>query len=119
MPSSDFADYLCRKHCPYYRIGTAETLACQGALTVTALVGQGRLPRAGLPEGTFPIPPTGHMSGLDERICGRCEFRAADCDFQAHPPIPDSLPCGGYRLLALLLHSGRLTDADLANIDDV
>ena len=119
MPRRDFADYLCRNHCPYYRIGSAETLACRGALTVATLVGRGRLPRAGLPEGTFPIPPTGHMSQLDDRICGLCEFRAADCDFQAYPPIPDSRPCGGYRLLALLLQSGRLTDADLANIDDV
>ena len=86
---------------------------------MAALVGRGRLPRAGMPEGTSPIPPTGRMSRLDERICGHCEFRAADCDFQAHPPLPDSLPCGGYRLLALLLQSGRLTDADLPNIDDV
>lgn len=86
---------------------------------MATLVGRGRLPRAGLPEGTFPIPPTGRISLLNEGICDHCEFRAADCDFQAHPPLPDSLPCGGYRLLALLLQSGRLTAADLPNIDDV
>ena len=113
MPKTEFEHYLCRYHCAYYRAGVREELTCQGALVVDNLVRRGRLRIAELPDGAFPAPPAARLPLLDERICRPCEFRAADCDFQARPPIPDSLPCGGYRLLAMLLRNRRLTADDL------
>ncbi len=113
MKKNDFEDYICRYFCAYYLAGKKEDEACQAALVVDELVRRGRLSTGEFPCGSFMIPPAVHDPQLDAAVCADCPFRAADCDFQAVPPIPDSPPCGGYRLLAMLMQHHALTAADL------
>jgi len=118
MAKTDFENYLCRHFCVYYRPGVKEDLLCRGALVVEKLIRSGRLTITELPQGSFLNSLVEHLPLLDEQICGSCEFRAADCDFQALPAIPDSPPCGGYRLLALLLKNHQLAAEDLTSPDN-
>jgi len=113
MTKADFEDYICRYFCDYYRAGDKEKEACQGARVLARMVRAGRLTPQEFPRGAFMIPPPAHDPLLDQAICSDCPFRAADCDFQATPAIPDSLPCGGYRLLALMRQRHCLGDEDL------
>ena len=113
MTKTDFEDDICRYFCAYYRAGDKEKQACQGALVLARLVRRGRLATQEFPRGAFMIPPAKHDPLLDDAVCADCPFRAADCDFQAVPSRPDSSPCGGYRLLALLRQRHFLAADDL------
>ncbi len=113
MTKTYFEDYICRYFCDYYKAGDKEDQACQGALQVDNLVRRGRIAIENFPHGSFEIPPAVHDPQLDARICAGCPFREKDCDFQAIPQIIDSLPCGGYRLLTLLMQQHVLSAEDL------
>jgi hypothetical protein len=113
MTKTDFEDDICRYFCAYYRAGDKEQQACRGALVLAELVRRGRLATSEFPRGAFMIPPAAHDPLLDEAVCAECPFRAADCDFQAVPPVADSPPCGGYRILALLRQRRLLAADDL------
>ncbi|WP_432823046.1 hypothetical protein [Trichloromonas sp.] len=113
MIKTDFEDYICRHFCAYYRAGNKEEQACRGALVIDELVRRGRLATRDFPRGGFMLPPTSHDPLLDAAVCGICPFRAADCDFQAAPQVPGSPPCGGYRLLAMLIERHALSAGDL------
>jgi hypothetical protein len=113
MKKFDFEDYICRYFCAYYRAGKKDDEACQGALVVAELVRRGRLRTQDFPCSSFMISPAVHDPLLDAAVCAGCPFRAEGCDFQAAPPVPDSPPCGGYRLLAMLMQQHALSAGDL------
>jgi hypothetical protein len=56
---------------------------------------------------TGPAPPA-HDERVEARLCARCSFREADCDFMGKDILAraGSVPCGGYLLLVRLLALG-------------
>jgi hypothetical protein len=99
----DLTEMVCRRFCRFFRPGVKEELSCAGYNFFRDRVGGARLrewlaavdpARAGTPADRAAAAMT---------LCGGCEFRAADCDFQAEPQKPEAAPCGGYVLLCHLL----------------
>jgi hypothetical protein len=115
MVKAAFANYLCRPFCSFFRAGSKEEMACQGALVLTALVQGGRL----APE-QLPAPEAKERrlwqkadKALERVLCLPCPFAVDGCDFHSPLRSAETEPCGGYLLLQLLKESGSINDADL------
>ncbi len=90
----------------YFREGEKEDMACGGALAVHALIKSGILdindiPSAGKDRSLW------NDDDMKKAVCGKCEFRADDCDF-ASDKLPDCEPCGGFILLTILKKKGLI-----------
>lgn len=115
MAKSDFKDYICLPFCCFFRAAAKEELACQGARVVERLVASGVLDPSVLPGRELKKDRLWQESDalLDETVCGRCPFRAADCDYRALDRPADAEPCGGYLLLRILREAGMVSADDL------
>jgi hypothetical protein len=114
MAKKEFKALICRQFCGYFKEGSKEDLACQGALAVEKLLKRDVI-NISLLSKFSNIPNQGmpHDPDLDEVVCRHCSFEAEDCDFQSKDQKYDADPCGGYRLLQFLRLSGMVTRADL------
>ena len=109
MRKIDFADFICRPFCMFFREGEKEEMACLGARVAECLAQRGEFN----PEAVVVLNP-GEASWrnelrdavLFENVCRACEFRADDCDYRSDDPPDDAVPCGGLILLAFLLSRG-------------
>jgi len=105
----DIVRLVCVPHCRFYREGEKEEMSCEGYNFIKdrmdresgALAESEKLAGAGRPPERFD-----RDARIEAAVCGRCEFRAADCDFMGGEDLPGSAPCGGYVLLARLLEAG-------------
>lgn len=109
---------LCHTYCTYYKPGKNEEFLCEGYVVVHRIQGGGKVLRE-RPE-RLAAPDEETLKALRDRVCGRCSFRANDCDYSA---TAGRLPaCGGIVLLSHLLGSGDLTlndiDQDRRDADD-
>ena len=114
MAKHDFMEYVCRPFCSFFREGVKEELACQGGVLVESMVLSGRL----RPETLPAREQAGCCSLFDDplleaAVCRICPFRVDGCDFRAVEPPPNSVPCGGYILLAILLESGTISRSEM------
>ncbi len=104
MAKNDFKNYICEPFCSFYRSGLKEELACGGALMLENLLRDHKLS----PEILFLMQKERHStvrrnSILDMTVCAGCDFFVDGCDFKSTVKHPDAEPCGGYRLLDLLM----------------
>ncbi len=84
----DFIDYICRPFCRYFREGEKEEMACGGALAVHALIKSCILDINDI-LSAGKDPSLWNDNSLRAAVCGRCGFRAEDCDFASDNPPPD------------------------------
>ena len=112
MPRNEAAKSveLCVNYCTYYRPGKNEELQCQGFTAVQRLLKDGKALSFARPRHAA-APDAATVEALKERVCGRCAFREADCDFILTAGAAP--PCGGFALLSHLLGSGGLTLDDI------
>ncbi len=119
MAKRDIKDFVCEPFCSFYREGVKEELICNGARMLEILMGKGMLsPEAITAMNRRPLPLAWKNPPLEEGVCRKCAFRADDCDFQSANPPPNTEPCGGYILLALLAANGLVSTKELAEIGD-
>jgi hypothetical protein len=97
---------LCLNFCQYYKPGRNEDLSCQGFIVVHGIMQKGRNLPLERPD-KLSIPDSRTAESLRKKVCGVCEFHAADCDFILTGGA--AAPCGGFALLSHLLESGELT----------
>jgi hypothetical protein len=114
MPKTNFQEYVCRPYCVFFKDGIKEELACRGAEVVERLVNAKRLAIREIPPlEKEPVTWKAAKEELGQPVCGRCSFRAEDCDFQAVHPPDDAEPCGGFILLAHVRQMNLISAADL------
>jgi hypothetical protein len=114
MAKKEFKAFICRKFCIYFKEGSKENLACQGALALEKLLMHDIINISLLSKfSVTPYNGVQHDPDLDETVCAHCSFEADDCDFQSENQKHDADPCGGYRLLQFLKNSGLITREDL------
>lgn len=105
----EFADFICRPHCVFFKEGKKEDMACGGALALLDLIDEGLLSIEDLAVSGGRDDTAADDGLLYERICRRCPFVLDGCDFRLPTPPGDAVACGGYLLLRALFHSGTLT----------
>jgi hypothetical protein len=118
MSKKGFKDYICRPFCAFYRASEKEELACGGALIFEKLV-KNRTLSADI---TYQMNygSNSHAARnvtLDSIVCAKCDFIGDGCDFQSGNDLPDAEPCGGYKLLDILMKMGAVSLEDLENDD--
>ena len=120
MAKRDFQEYICRPFCCFFRAGKKEELACRGALVVERLAACGVIDPSLLPGGDRKRPGIFQKDDglLEEMVCGRCPFRAEDCDYRAPVRPPYAEPCGGYILLRILRETAVISAVDLTEAGD-
>lgn len=120
MAKRDFQEYICRPFCSFFRDGEKEELACRGALVVERLAASGVIDPSVLPGGDRKWPGISQENDalLEEMVCGRCPFRAADCDYRAPERPAYAEPCGGYILLRILRETAVISTVDLTEVSD-
>ena len=108
----DLVNNLCRRFCSYYKPSKEEDLACRGFVVVKRLTEMGK---------QIPFEEPGRRPGaltegtLMTVLCPTCPFYEGDCDFILKEG--DSLPCGGFIFLGLLLDNGIISIDDVRNIE--
>ena len=114
MAKNSFEKYICRPYCMFFKDGQKEDMSCRGAEVVELLVNQGSVDLANIPAlRKEPAVWERHKDGLGARVCRRCPFFPADCDFQGEEEVKDAEPCGGFILLSLLYERGLIRMTDL------
>jgi hypothetical protein len=98
----------------FFREGEKEEMACQGAVVVQGLVAKNRIDPS-LVSCFEKVPAIIKRAdkSLNTYVCGNCEFRDEDCDFQSKTPPANCEPCGGYILLAILKDKGTVSPDDI------
>ncbi|MFP3980397.1 MAG: hypothetical protein ACLFUY_03305 [Desulfobacterales bacterium] len=117
MDKVDFQDRICRPFCMFFVEGEKEEMACLGARVAQRLLVAGRIDAAHVNAAVKSRSVwEARRQDLGEVLCGKCEFRAEDCDFQSPQPADDLEPCGGYIVLAHLLENRRIQTADIKDV---
>ncbi len=101
---------LCLHFCPYYKPGKNEELACRGYVVISDMMDCGAhisLDR----RGRSPDVSTEAAENLKQALCRRCPFFEQDCDFILTEGTAS--PCGGFRLLLLLIDEGSVRIGDI------
>jgi hypothetical protein len=119
MGKNEFKNYICEPFCAFYRSGLKEELACAGALLLEDLLTNRKLS----PEILSLMKKERRSaarrnSTLDMTVCAGCDFIGDGCDFQSVVKLPDAEPCGGYRLLDLLMAKGLIPRDEPENKND-
>ena len=117
MGKVDFQDWICQPWCMFFVAGEKEEMACLGARVAERLLAAGRIDAAHVnaAEKNRSVWEA-RRQDLGEILCGKCEFRAEDCDFQSPHPADDLEPCGGYIVLAHLLENRIIDPADIEDV---
>jgi hypothetical protein len=119
MAKKDIKDFVCEPFCSFYVEGAKEELICNGACVLEILMAKGMLfPEEITAMKRQPLPRDFQNPALEEGVCGKCVFRADDCDFLSVNPPPNTAPCGGYILLTLLTANDLVSPEGLAEIAD-
>ena len=128
-------DVICQKFCLYFKPQKNEPEKCLAFELIEAWSGwEPKLGAtlAGTPHSN-PLPSRGEgnievgfcskfdeptaseigIKGVVETVCSRCAFRSHGCDFAARLDEA-AAPCGGLRVLAVLLGEGVISGEDLA-----
>ena len=115
-PFLPLLEMVCRNYCRYFKGKGGET-DCGGYWAVFNLVTSGVLTVGELREALprQPAPPE-MLEMLREKLCKRCGYFEDACDFQSPSPPEGAVPCGGYRVLQVLLDCGKITETELENI---
>jgi hypothetical protein len=118
MIKKDFSAVVCRPYCVFFKEGQKEDMACGAAPAAMELILRGLVS-----VGDLPAPPSGGDLRRDnlrlrEAICSTCPFVVDGCDFRLPQPPEDSVPCGGFVLLALLWDSGMIGPDELRTTVD-
>lgn len=104
MGKAEFAEYICRPFCGFYKPGAKEDEACGAAEEIWALVQDGRLDPAVWREWSRPERRWTHDAEVEALLCSTCPFLAEGCDFAAGEAA--ALPCGGFILFSMLREIG-------------
>jgi len=107
---------VCEALCDYYR-GESDEEGCGGLAAVRTGLQRAILRPSHLEllVGRKPVPPR-RLPDLINKLCCDCSYKADDCDFMSEDPAKDATPCGGYRLLFVLMRSGVLKPDKLSAI---
>jgi hypothetical protein len=102
---------LCLRFCSYYKPSKDNKIACKGYTVLKKLLQKGNRIPFKKPEGKINASTE---KLLRENMCIGCPFYKEDCDFIQQEE--ESLPCGGFILLAHLLEEDFVT---IDNIRDI
>jgi radical SAM protein with 4Fe4S-binding SPASM domain len=96
-------ELVCKRHCPYYKPGAKENMACQGVKALQGFM-------EGHPESIVDFPQDvnhpfkdRHHHILHQSLCEHCDFFIDGCDFTDPEHTGHPVPCGGYIAADLLL----------------
>jgi hypothetical protein len=98
---------ICEHCCPFFKSGKEEGSACQGFIFFNEYLNPGRIAevysivRKGI--STWRLVDRNFMYHI---LCRRCSFLIGGCDFRDPEYQEETLPCGGYMVLAELWESG-------------
>ena len=103
----------CEGFCEYFK-GDGGERECGGFSAILFGLRSGIIRRSHL-EGIsgFPPPSPRRIEDLAEDLCACCGYRQEGCDYQSPHPPPEATPCGGYRLIQILLERGVLESGQL------
>ena len=110
-------ELVCKGHCPYYKPGTKEDMACQGLKALQGFVeGHPKIVARFPSNVTNPFKDRYHHI-LHHALCQHCDFFVDGCDFTDPEHTGRHLPCGGYIAADLLLsESSRAGDQLLKSL---
>jgi radical SAM protein with 4Fe4S-binding SPASM domain len=138
----DMREVICRRYCSYYKPQKNEAEKCLAFELLNAWATHAPEMRAALVRGPETVLEAGSLpiesgcndnsgaSGNQDRdlgkeislktiekiICSHCVFRSHGCDFANK--VPGEAPCGGVRVLGLLLVEGKVSEKDLTEAWD-
>lgn len=99
---------VCLSFCPYYKPEKDDNLACGGFLAIERLYERGKDVAF---NGAQGIPDEATRKKLLQALCPACPYYEEDCDFVFKKE--GALPCGGFKLLGLLLEKGIISVNDI------
>jgi len=101
---------ICKGYCNYYKPNRLEDERCRGFTLSQKLFSTKALPE-NIPGG--PFDSLFQKQFLRSMVCLPCPFFADGCDFVSSDGPPHNDPCGGLKLLSLLLKASVIDEADL------
>jgi radical SAM protein with 4Fe4S-binding SPASM domain len=110
-------ELVCKRHCPFYKPGTKEDMACQGLKALQSFIEAHPKSIAHFPsKKNNPFKDRYHHI-LHQTLCQHCDFFIDGCDFTDPEHTGHPLPCGGYIAVDLFLSgSSRAGDQLLKSL---
>jgi len=104
---------VCAEFCAHFK-GAGGEAECGGFSAVSRAAASGKI-SAGQMEmirSRRPFRPE-RFPVLSDKLCSTCGYRKHDCDFQSPEPPQNATPCGGYRVLRILLEIGQIREDEI------
>lgn len=99
---------VCLNFCPYYKPEKDATLACGGVLAIKKLHEKGMDVAL---NSSQEMPHEATCKELLQSLCPACPYYQEDCDFVLKKE--GALPCGGFKLIGLLLEKTIISVKDI------
>lgn len=101
--------FVCETYCPFFKPGKKENLACQGFFLINKYLPSEKIC---VIESVLGIAVLSGWKKIDPNfmyriICKECPFLQDGCDFRDPQYRKETVPCGGYMVLADLWIRGN------------